>query len=111
MIAGGSLLLLSNVGHNPNNSNLANTTSSDCDLWQWKALLAEGQGRVIGCRKSLSAGNPPARNPSQEAKARFSERIDEMLEKGPQVLSRRGIDAAVIVSMDELAQAKKTKTV
>jgi hypothetical protein len=34
-----------------------------------------------------------------------------MLEKGPQVLSRRGIDAAVIVSMDELAQAKKTKTV
>jgi hypothetical protein len=26
---------LSNVGRNPNNSNLANTTSSDCDLCQW----------------------------------------------------------------------------
>jgi hypothetical protein len=43
VIAAGSLLLLSNVDRNPNNSNLANTTSSDCDLCQWKALLAEGQ--------------------------------------------------------------------
>jgi hypothetical protein len=28
----------------------------------------------------------------QEAKARFSELIDDTLEKGPQVVTRRGID-------------------
>lgn len=37
----------------------------------------------------------------QDAKARFSELIDETLESGPQVVTRRGIDTAVVVSMDE----------
>jgi len=37
----------------------------------------------------------------QEAKARFSELIDDTLEKGPQVVTRRGIDTAVVVSIDE----------
>lgn len=37
----------------------------------------------------------------QEAKARFSELIDDTLEKGPQVVTRRGIDIAVVVSIDE----------
>jgi antitoxin Phd len=37
----------------------------------------------------------------QEAKARFSELIDDTLEKGPQVVTRRGIDTAVVVSVDE----------
>ena len=37
----------------------------------------------------------------QEAKARFSELIDDTLEKGPQVVTRRGIDAAVVPSIDE----------
>jgi len=36
----------------------------------------------------------------QEAKARFSELIDDTLEKGPQVVTRRGIDTAVVVSID-----------
>ena len=37
----------------------------------------------------------------QEAKVRFSELIDDALEKGPQIVTRRGIDAAVVVSIDE----------
>ena len=37
----------------------------------------------------------------QEAKARFSELIDDTLEKAPQVVTRRGIDTAVVVSIDE----------
>jgi antitoxin Phd len=37
----------------------------------------------------------------QDAKARFSELIDDTLEKGPQVVTRRGIDTPVVVSIDE----------
>jgi prevent-host-death family protein len=37
----------------------------------------------------------------QEAKARFSELLDDTLEKGPQVVTRRGVDTAVIVSIEE----------
>lgn len=37
----------------------------------------------------------------QEAKARFSELIDETLDKGPQVVTRRGVETAVVVSIDE----------
>jgi antitoxin Phd len=42
----------------------------------------------------------------QEAKARFSELIDDTLEKGPQVVTRRGIDTAVVVSIDEWQKLK-----
>jgi antitoxin Phd len=42
----------------------------------------------------------------QEAKARFSELIDDTLEKGPQVVTRRGIDTAVVVSIDEWHKLK-----
>ena len=37
----------------------------------------------------------------QEAKARLSELIDNKVEKGPQVVTRRGIDTAVVVSIEE----------
>lgn len=37
----------------------------------------------------------------QDAKARFSELIDDTLEKGPQMVTRRGIDTAVVVSAEE----------
>jgi len=37
----------------------------------------------------------------QDAKARFSELIDETLRKGPQVVTRRGVDTAVVISIDE----------
>jgi antitoxin Phd len=37
----------------------------------------------------------------QDAKARFSKLIEDTLEKGPQVVTRRGIDTAVVVSIEE----------
>jgi len=37
----------------------------------------------------------------QDAKARFSEFLDAAIKKGPQVVTRRGIEAAVLVPMEE----------
>jgi antitoxin Phd len=37
----------------------------------------------------------------QEAKARFSEFLDAAIKKGPQVVTRRGIEAAVLVPIEE----------
>lgn len=37
----------------------------------------------------------------QDAKARFSELIDDTLEKGPQIVTRRGVDTAVVISLAE----------
>jgi antitoxin Phd len=37
----------------------------------------------------------------QDAKARFSEMLDICLEHGPQVVTRRGTDAAVLVPIDQ----------
>ena len=37
----------------------------------------------------------------QEAKARFSEFLETALRKGPQVVTRRGIEAAVLVPIEE----------
>jgi prevent-host-death family protein len=37
----------------------------------------------------------------QDAKARFSEFLNATLKKGPQVVTRRGLDAAVLVPIDE----------
>jgi prevent-host-death family protein len=37
----------------------------------------------------------------QEAKARFSEFLDAALQKGPQVVTRRGVEEAVLVPIGE----------
>jgi prevent-host-death family protein len=37
----------------------------------------------------------------QEAKARFSELLNATLEEGPQVVSRRGVEAAVLVPIEQ----------
>jgi antitoxin Phd len=37
----------------------------------------------------------------QDAKARFSEFLDSALKKGPQIVTRRGVETAVLVPMDE----------
>jgi antitoxin Phd len=37
----------------------------------------------------------------QDAKARFSEFLDAALEKGPQVVTRRGVETAVLVPIDD----------
>lgn len=39
--------------------------------------------------------------PVQDAKARFSEMLDTCLKKGPQLVTRRGVDAAVLVPVDQ----------
>ena len=37
----------------------------------------------------------------QDAKARFSEFLDATIKKGPQVVTRRGVETAVLVPIDE----------
>lgn len=39
-----------------------------------------------------------------DAKARFSEFLETTLKEGPQVLTRRGVDTAVLVSIEEWKQ-------
>ncbi|MBI2895992.1 MAG: type II toxin-antitoxin system prevent-host-death family antitoxin [Deltaproteobacteria bacterium] len=39
--------------------------------------------------------------PVQDAKARFSELLAASLEQGPQILSKRGVEAAVLVRIEE----------
>lgn len=39
--------------------------------------------------------------PVQDAKARFSEFLDSCLAEGPQLVTRRGAEAAVLVPIDE----------
>jgi antitoxin Phd len=45
----------------------------------------------------------------QEAKARFSELIDDTLEKGPQVVTRRGVETAVVISIEEWRRLKEAR--
>lgn len=48
--------------------------------------------------------------PVQDAKARFSEFLDACLSEGPQLVTRRGAEAAVLVPVDEwrrLSQAAR----
>ncbi len=39
--------------------------------------------------------------PVQDAKARFSELLETCLRKGPQLVTRRGVDAAVLVPIEQ----------
>jgi prevent-host-death family protein len=41
-----------------------------------------------------------------DAKARFSELLDAALRDGPQVVTRRGVETAVLVPIDEWRQLK-----
>lgn len=45
----------------------------------------------------------------QEAKARFSELLDTSLRDGPQVVTRRGVETAVIVPYAEWLRIKKPR--
>jgi antitoxin Phd len=44
----------------------------------------------------------------QDAKARFSELLELALKKGPQVVTRRGVEAAVLVPIDEWRRLQKS---
>ncbi len=43
----------------------------------------------------------------QDAKARFSELLDASLRDGPQVVTRRGVEAAVLVPIEEWRRLKR----
>ncbi len=43
----------------------------------------------------------------QDAKARFSEFLDATIKKGPQVVTRRGIETAVFVPIEEWKRLQK----
>ena len=43
----------------------------------------------------------------QDAKARFSELLDAAVKKGPQVVTRRGIETAVLVPIEEWERLQK----
>jgi antitoxin Phd len=48
------------------------------------------------------AVNPSVRRwPVQDAKARFSELLEASLNEGPQIVTRRGVEAAVLVPFEE----------
>jgi antitoxin Phd len=46
--------------------------------------------------------------PVQDAKARFSELLDAAIEKGPQIVTRRGIERAVLVPIEEWRRLQST---
>jgi prevent-host-death family protein len=46
----------------------------------------------------------------QEAKNKLSEVVEEAIEKGPQILTRRGLEVAVVLSYPEYLQLKKKQT-
>ena len=43
----------------------------------------------------------------QDAKARFSELLDETVKKGPQVVTRRGVETAILVPIEEWRRLQK----
>jgi prevent-host-death family protein len=45
----------------------------------------------------------------QQAKARFSEFLDAALKEGPQVVTRRGVEEAVLVSMEEWKRMQRER--
>ena len=46
----------------------------------------------------------------QEAKNKLSEVVEEAIEHGPQVISLRGTEVAVVLSYDEYLTLKKSRT-
>ena len=47
--------------------------------------------------------------PVQDAKARFSEMLETCLSDGPQVVTKRGVEAAVLVPMREWQRLQDSK--
>ncbi len=46
----------------------------------------------------------------QEAKNRLSEVVDKALHQGPQVITRRGAETAVVLSMDDYRELRQPET-
>lgn len=47
--------------------------------------------------------------PVQDAKARFSELLDTSLREGPQIVTRRGVETAVLVPVDEWRRLQESR--
>ncbi len=45
--------------------------------------------------------------PVQDAKARFSEMLDASLKDGPQIVTRRGVEAAVLMPIEDWRRMKQ----
>jgi prevent-host-death family protein len=45
--------------------------------------------------------------PVQDAKARFSELLDASVKEGPQIVTRRGVETAVLVPIEEWRRISK----
>jgi antitoxin Phd len=45
----------------------------------------------------------------QEARSKFSHVVDKALSDGPQIITRRGVEAAVILSSEEYAKLPKSQ--
>ena len=43
----------------------------------------------------------------QEAKARFSEMLESSMDEGPQVVTKRGVESAVLVRIDEWRRLRR----
>ena len=46
----------------------------------------------------------------QEAKARFSELLDSSLKEGPQIVTKRGVEKAVLVPIEEWRRLQRLAT-
>ena len=57
--------------------------------------------RQPGGPHSPGAGRPGPTWQVQDAKARFSELLDASLSKGPQIITRRGAEIAVVVPIEQ----------
>ena len=47
--------------------------------------------------------------PLQDAKARFSELVDTAIKKGPQIVTRRGVETVVVVPIEEWRRLTSSK--
>ena len=45
----------------------------------------------------------------QDAKARFSEFLEASLAEGPQIVTKRGVEAAVLVSIDQWRRSEQAR--
>ena len=45
----------------------------------------------------------------QEAKNRFSQVVDEAVKHGPQVITRRGVETAVVIGIEEYTKLKRPR--
>lgn len=55
----------------------------------------------------MAAKDAARRWPVQDAKARFSEMLEASLTEGPQIVTRRGVEAAVLMPVDQWRQLEQ----